>query len=944
MKRINWNSIGIALLFASSVLAEEAANRTAEELFVFRVLPVLKEKCFACHGKDPQELRGEFDMRSREAILRGGESEVAAVLPGDPENSPLVHAIRWDGMEMPPKENDRLSDEQIASIVRWIEKGAPWPDEARIAELQKSQSNNWDAADGVPVKTSGGLSESWTNRRYAPANLWAYQPLRKSAEEIDGENPIDWFIKQRLSELDIVPAPPADRRTLVRRVTFNLTGLPPSPEEAAGFVNDSGSDDDVYDALIERLLQSPHYGEHWGQHWLDVVRYADSSGYANDFERGSAWRYRDYVVRSFNEDKPYDQFVREQIAGDEIDSADPQLLIAAGFLRMGPWELTGMEVEKVARQRFLDDVTDAVGQVFLGHMLQCARCHDHKFDPVPTRDYYAMQAIFATTQFAEREAEFLEAENKIGFDERKYLEKRRAFYKQVQHQVDKKETLDAARDWYREQKLDTSDFEEIVTELTGGNTKPTLSAVRKEMAKRGISPEVIPPKKSGFEPKDFGIERICRKEAQRLSWRLDRYQPYAFSVYSGATPKLKTVASPLRMPDPTNAGTLEETAILTGGDPFSPAQPVEPAVLSAVSLPQKVPTQATGRRAALADWITSKDNPLTARVIVNRIWQWHFGQPLAGNPNNFGTTGKKPTHPELLDFLAQMLIDEGWSIKAIHRLILTSEAYRRASDHPTPEKLAAADPGHTSYATFLARRLTAEEIRDAMLSCSGELNKTVGGIPVRPEMNMEAALQPRMVMGTFAEAWQPSPLPSQRHRRSIYALRIRGQRDPFLEVFNAPGAETSCEARDTSLVTPQVFAMFNSATSFDRALAMANRLLKEADDASDASAKELIIHQAFRLCYGRNAGTDEVSACLQHWKSMTKKHEKLTFDAPQYPTEVTRNAVEENTGEKFQYVEPLEMYEDFVPDLKPSDTDALTRGLAEVCLVLMNSNEFAYVY
>jgi hypothetical protein len=277
-------------------------------------------------------------------------------------------------------------------------------------------------------------------------------------------------------------------------------------------------------------------------------------------------------------------------------------------------------------------------------------------------------------------------------------------------------------------------------------------------------------------------------------------------------------------------------------------------------------------------------------------------------------------------------------VKAIHRLILSSDTYRRSSQHPAPEELAQKDPEATSYAVFQPRRLTAEELRDAMLFVSGELNPTVGGLPVRPEMNLEAALQPRMVMGTFAEAWQPSPLPSERHRRSIYALRIRGQRDPFQEVFNAPSPDLSCEARDASTVTPQVFALFNSEITFDRALAMASRIRKESGSDEDA------LQRLFQLAYGRSPTNGEVGLCLEHWQRMAERHKQLTFEPPSYPTEVVREAVEENTGEKFRFTEPLEVYKDFVPDLKPCDASPELRGLAEVCLVVLNSSEFVYVY
>lgn len=921
-------------------------DEDVEGLFVHRVLPTLQEKCFSCHGNDAEDLRGEFDMRTRAGMLKGGESGEPSLVPGQAEQSSLYLAVtREDSLwsAMPPKENDRLTVEQMAALQKWVDAGAPWPSESRIEEL-RAEPGRWGDTNGVSVATSGGLSDLWTNRKYDPEDLWAYQPLQRSANT---SSSIDELIDKRLASVGLEPAEMVDRRTLLRRATFDLLGLPPTPEEIDAFVNDPQSDQVAFAKVIERLLASPHYGEQWGRHWLDIARYADSSGYANDYERGPAWRYRDYVVRAFNEDKPYDTFVREQLAGDEWDPDDPEKLVATGFLRMGAWELTGMEVPKVARQRFLDDVTDAVGQVFLAHMLQCARCHDHKFDPVPTRDYYSMQAIFATTQMADRNVSYLPTENTAGFEEVKYLDLRRDFYEGALDALRAKQTVEACRQWYRDEGKDPQLFEDTLLKLQAPNkTKGAgageigVSQIRNRMAKDGVPPDLIPPRHVGFNSQDFGMERISRKGLQRLNWRRDRYQPIAMSVYNGKTPSFKSVQSPLRLPeDPLAHGTLEETSILTGGDPFSPSQAVAPGVLSAVDIAiDPLPTTYDARRTELAEWITHPDNPLTARVMVNRIWQWHFGKPLAGNPNNFGATGKKPTHPELLDYLAGYFVENGWSVKNLHRLIMSSRAYRRATQYADPKLLDQKDPNRELWAVFLPRRLDAEELWDAMLAVSGELNTELGGIPVRPEMNLEAALQPRMVMGTFAEAWQPSPLPDQRHRRSLYAQRVRGHRDPFLEVFNAPNADLSCEAREASTVTPQVFALFNSEMSFNRAIAMAHRVLTSTSTPREAT--EL----AIKLAYGRSATAAELDKCLAHWKQMTQRHEKLVFQPVEYPREVIREAVEENTGVRFQFVEPLEIYDDFVPDLGPSQVDARTRGFAELCLVLFNSNEFTYVY
>jgi mono/diheme cytochrome c family protein len=888
----------IAVLVLAAPLSAQPKESEGEKLSRVEVLPALKAKCFACHGDDPKEMKAGLDLRTLKAAKKGGDSGEAAIVPGKPESSPLYLAATrtHDGWPaMPPKENDKLTAAQVDAIQRWIAAGAPWPDKVQAYS---------GPADGVRVKTSGGLSPDWTNRKYRPEDLWAYQPLRKPENpnlKSQISNPVDAFIAAKLQAAGPEPAPPADKATLIRRATFDLTGLPPTPEEIDAFLKDDSPR--AFEKVIDRLLASPHYGEEWGRHWLDVARYADSSGFANDYERGNAWRYRDYVVRSFNADKPYDQFIREQIAGDEIDPSNPETLVAVGFLRGGPWELTGMEVPKVARQRFLDDVTDSVGQVFLGHALQCARCHDHKFDPVPTRDYYRIQAAFATTQLAERAAAFRPSENVKGFEEKKYLEARKARYEAE---------LDRIREIER-------------------------AARKKWEAANPDKKGQKPPRHEFLSPADLGMERIARKGLERLRWEFDRYEPIAFSVYSGRTPVVKNRMSPFRMPENRlKIGNLVEMHILAGGDPFSPKDEVKPGVLSAAG-DATIPETIEGRRKALADWIASPKNPLTARVMVNRIWQWHFGEGIAGNPNNFGTTGKKPTHAELLDWLAAEFIDRGWSVKHLHRVIMTSEAYRRSSRHPDPKALAAKDPDETSYAIFKPRRLAAEEIRDAMLAVSGELNREVGGIPVRPEINREVAFQPRQVMGTFAPVWQPSPRPEQRHRRSIYALKLRGLRDPFLEVFNQSDPDLSCELRESSTVTPQAFALLNSEATQSRALAFAMRLLRE------TKSKDEAITRAFRLAFGRLPADAEKAACLEHWSAMTERHRTLKLARPEHPRQVIREAVEENTGEKIRIVEPLEVAADFVPDPHPADADAQTRGLMEVCIVLFNANEFLHL-
>jgi hypothetical protein len=889
---------------------------------------------------------------------RGGDSGQPLISESNPAESPLLLAVRrksdnWSAM--PPKEADQLTPREIGWVEEWIAAGAIWPSVERVQQLQRENAVEWEAEDGVTVSTSGGLSVAWNERRYAPEGLWAWQPVRRPPTDSTGSAAIDELLSRRRPET-LLLAPRASAETLIRRMFLDLTGLPPTPEQISAFCREfAAGPERTLERLVDDLLASPHYGERMAQHWLDVVRYADSSGFANDYERGSAWRYRDYVVRAFNSDKPFDEFIVEQLAGDELvtDGADSvaesERLIATGFLRMGPWELTGMEVELVARQRFLDDVVNSIGETFLGQPLQCARCHDHKFDPIPTRDYYAIQAAFATTQICERPAEFLPDENTTGFEERRYLEQRAADHEAVLVEIDR--ILLANSDaWFRRESRDPERWNAAVNAIRGGaadSRRPVFDVfaqARSQLLRQRIPQNEFPPKLAGLTPDQLGLERVARKGLERLKWSLERYEPVALSVYSGRTRTLRTVNAPLRIPaDRMTAGELQQTCILTGGDPFSPADSVTQGALSALPVSSSgTPPAAdaiSGRRLALAHWIAAADNSLTVRCIVNRIWMWHFDRPLAANPNNFGSSGGRPEHPELLDWLAAEFVAGGWSVKHLTRLMLNSEAWRRSSGSVSDgDSRDQRVDRERFYAVFRQRRLSAEELRDAQLAASGELNRMLGGIPNRPELPSAAALQPRQVMGTFAEAWTANPLPAQRHRRSLYALRLRGLTIPAFDVFDAPAADLSCERRNVSTTAPQIFALFNSQTSFHRAAAMAARVLKEFPDDEPAA-----IRRCFLLLYGRSPEPSELRYCMEHWQQMLSRQRELIFPRQTVPLEVLREAVEENTGERFVFRERLHAHADFVPDLQPADCDARTRALADICLVLINSSEFLYV-
>ena len=904
-----------------------AADEKAEREFTLKVLPLLRNKCFGCHGSDADDIKGDYNMLTRESLLKGGETEDIVVVPGKPEEGTMMGAITWEDMEMPPKENDRLNETEIELVRNWIKAGAPWPSEEKQARFREEEKQNLINEDGMMIKTSGGESEDWTNRRYKPEDVWAFQPVKPVKAPAD-RNPIDHFVQKRIDDAGAKPAAQADPVTLIRRASFDLLGLPPTPGEIADFKKAWKSDPQAaWRELIDQMLASPHYGERWGQHWLDVARYSDTAGFSNDYERSNMWRYRDYVIRAFNNDKPYNEFVVEQVAGDELWSAQPEderdseLLVATSFLRMGPWD-PAMVKQPQARQMYIDDVLNSVGQTFLSTTMRCCKCHDHKFDPIPIKDYYRMYAAFAATQLAERPAPFLEDENQKGFEESKSNVKVLHDFatKKKKELYEKRE--DAARKWYEE------------------NDKEYVS----HKDRKDIADDEKPPRHVGLTPTDQGRLKVREQDAWIWNRRLERYEPMVQSVYNGPDPGFLN-ARKLRMPRKIKKSKYVNY-IYAGGSLEAPGDKVVPGVMSALAVPLAdasrgpyvIGTKPEGRRLAVAKWIADPKNPLTARSIVNRIWQHHFGKAIAGNPNSFSVKGAKPTHPELLDWLANDFVENGWTMKRVHKQIMMSEAYQRSSSHSEMESLNTTDPNNELLAYFPVRRLTAEEVRDAMLRITGELNPEMGGLPVMPEINLEVALQPRMIQFSISPAYLPSPTPELRNRRSIYAYRVRGQADPFLEVFNQPNPNESCEARDVAAVSPQAFTLMNSTLMSDRAIAFAIRV------GDEAGTVEAQVQRAFELALSRKPTEAEQTKLVEYVEKMKDYHDANTPEAIEYPTQITRSLVEEFTGKPFEYEEILPIFKDYTPDKKPWDVDAETRALADLCLVLFNGNEFLYVY
>ena len=949
-------SLSRALCFFVTLTLPLTSHTNADEFkesdFTLKVLPLLNAKCLGCHGEDEDDLKGEFDVRSREALMVGGESGEPSIVPGSPDESPLYLAVIWDGLEMPPKENDRLTEEQTEWIHRWITAGAPWPDKAQQEKHRLWERSKDETADGILVTTSGGLSDEWTYRRYQPTDIWAIRPVEVPAVPDDAANAIDFFINRRLAEAEVTPAEQASPRALLRRATLDLIGLPPTPQEVSEFLAAWSKDEAAaWSALIDRLLASPHYGERWGQHWLDVVRYADTGGYSNDYERSNAWRYRDYVIRAFNLDKPYDEFVIEQIAGDELanasararlaleddsavhqnsvegnySDAEAEQVVATGFLRMGPWDNAMIQAPQ-ARQIYLDDVVNSVGQSFLATTMRCVKCHDHKFDPIPTKDYYRMYAAFAGTQMAERPVPFLPSENLDGFEDGEAFVRQMLDFAIAEKDKIKAKQETAAREWFR---------------------KHNREYVPEEK-RTDLPDEEKPPRHVGLDHVDQGTLKVREQDEWIWNRRLERYRPMAQSVYNGSNVNYKwNGARKLRINPKYDPRWQPESFIYTGGSLEAPGQPVLPGVLSFTQVrvdlmpeedPWAISPSVNGRRLALARWIANPSNPLTSRAIVNRIWQHHFGEGIARNPNNFGAKGKMPTHPKLLDWLASDFVNHGWKMKRVHRLIMMSQAYRRSCNHPDADAIRTNDPNNELLAFYPPRRLTAEELRDSYLAITGELNRSMGGLPVMPEINMEVALQPRMIQFSLAPAYQPSPTPDLRNRRTIYAYRVRGQADPFLEIFNQPNPNDSCERRDSASVTPQVFTLMNSDFTTDRSIALAVRLESERDSTVEQ------IQRAFQLTLGRQPTAAELQRMQRYVQDMAAYHSKVKPRQTTYPTDITRSVVEEFSGKPFEYREILPVFNGYSADAKPSDVQPSTRALADLCLLLFNSNEFVFVY
>jgi len=749
-----WVAIGLALGASVFVPWAQGSTLADDDFFENQIRPILVERCQTCHGD--QKPKGGLRLTSREMLLRGGDTG-PAVLPGKPDESLLIQAVGYlDEPKMPPKQ--KLADAEVAKLKRWVALGATWPAQ--------------NTAPTAPA--AGGFQVTQAQRRW-----WAFQPVQDrtppAVKNVSWlRTDVDRFILAELEAHGMQPAKPAERRAWIRRATFDLTGLPPTPQEADAFLADDSANS--YAKVVDRLLASPEYGPRWARHWLDVVRYADYDD-ANPKTRTAscelteAWRYRDWVVDSLNADLPFDQFIVHHIAGDLLPSPSgkeiyPAGLIATTFLANGAWDRGDADKEKMVSD-MVDDNIDTVGKAFLGVTLGCARCHDHKFDPIANEDYYALAGIFYSSHFLKE----------LGTKGGEYTFNRVPLVPKA---------VVAQRDEQVKQ------LDETTAKLAELDEKS--------------------PKPAGDDP--ARIRLVARRD--KVLGELLPEPPLAMAVQEGGTPgglfpRIQDVPIHIR------GSYTRLGAVVARRMPQFLAGESQPPIVTG-----------SGRR-ELAGWVASPKNPLTARVIVNRVWQWHFGEGLVRTPSNFGLRSEPPTHPALLDWLAARFVADGWSLKKLHRRIMLSAAYQEAS--VAPREQLDQDPDNRWLGRFSARRLEAEALRDSMLLVAGRLDPANGG-PAADDLTTA--------------------------RRSLYVQTARWDRSSYATLFDAANPDASVEKRDVSTIAPQSLFLLNHDFVSVQAKHLAKRLIRDVPDSETDR-----IRYAFRLLFARQANAEEVEIARQ---------------------------------------------------------------------------------
>ena len=813
MTRIGWKfpassrAVVMVLAWAAGGAApapkESAAPRVAPdhakmmerglELFREEVRTLLTDHCVKCHGG--ATTKAEFDLTTREGLLRGG-AEGPAVVPGKARESFLYQVIAHAEEPRMPLKAKKLPDVAIARIGAWIDAGAPY--------------------DGPLVGKEGTIGAKTIDEE--ERQFWSFRPLGspeppKVRDESWCRTPVDRFILARLEGKGLAPGRPADRRTLIRRASFDLIGLPPSPEEVQAFVDDPSPL--AYEALVDRLLNSPHHGERWGRHWLDLARFAESHGYEQDYDRKYAYHYRDFVIRALNADMPYDRFVQLQIAGDEIDPESPLAMMATGFLGAGTHatQITANQVEK-ERYDELDDMTATVGTAMLGVTIGCARCHDHKYDPIPQGDYYRILSTFTTAVRSEIDLDLNPEQTRRA---RREFDRRHAPLAEALAEYEAKELP-----------------KRLPRPLRAGETIawPRL-LVRDPVRARSWTEPLLDALRAGYRVTDPGWQKLSM--AAREHRRREEPKPSMTKVMvtSEGLPAIRFHTQ--------GADYFEKAYFLKRGDPNQKQGEASQGFLQVLTRAPEGPehwqvdppkgSRTSYRRTALARWLTDVDRGaghLLARVIVNRLWQHHFGRGIVATPSDFGKQGERPTHPELLDWLAGELIRGGWRLKPIHKLIMTGAVYIEGAE--ADSALAAADPDNTLFGRWSRRRLEAEAIRDAMLAVGGTLDGTMFG---------------------------PGTLDENHRRRSLYFTIKRSQLIPVLILFDAPDSLQGLAARSSTTIAPQALMLLNNPQVREYARAFAGRILPGAGT-TPAEA----IERAYQIALSRPPHDDERADAL----------------------------------------------------------------------------------
>lgn len=854
MPRTYLSLFSVLFFLPVSGLAEISMSPSEREFFEKEIRPVLIERCYQCHSAD-HKIKGGLRLDTATGVSQGGDSG-AALVKGEPDESLLITAIRYHdrSLQMPPK--NRLPEKEIAALEKWIAMGAADPRE--------------DEAGGAVEPDGMSLEEG---RRF-----WSFRPVQ-SPEIPDVSDakklrtPIDHFIFAKLEENELSVAPPADKRTLIRRVTQNLIGLPATPEEIEAFENDNS--DEAFKKVVDRLLASPHYGVRWGRHWLDVARYADSNGLDENLGFGQAWRYRDYVIDAFNSDKPFDQFIIEQLAGDLLPDASPDTICGTAFLQLGPKVLAEPNREKLDMD-VIDEQLDTMGKAFLGMTFGCVRCHDHKFDPVSHADYYSLAAIFKGTMTLHEkgkgikkwyEHSLVSADEEKSFQE---IEKQIAAYRKAATDFKNK----AIAKLRTEARAKAADY---LVAASRFDTMASLSEVSVIAESLELHPRILHHARMHLEfhrDDPFFARWFDYNKAGDENGIRQHYGSLFTQVEDAAkkNPKVKELTDPIletaRLVIFDNSGLLavptveafafdretlaEYHDLLDKHRAFEISAPDQPSLMAVCdgepvqdlaihirgsheNLGEKVPRafpavmqwsddkgvfpESSSGRLELAQWITDPRHPLTARVIVNRVWAWHFGAGLVSTTENFGVMGDRPSHPELLDWLATYFINQGWSVKKLNRLILDSYVYQQAGRHPDGEAFKLVDPENRWLWKSNLRRLEAEQIRDSILAVSDRLDLEMGGktLPLR---NRQFVFN-----HTSEDHTEYNSL-----RRAVYLPVIRNHLYSWYEQFDYPDPTMPTGVWNETVIAPQALVMMNDSLVMDSAEALAYRIIGASPD------------------------------------------------------------------------------------------------------------------